>query len=110
MAFCLGRPGENRGSEFGFFQFHIVVNLFSLGGRLFLITCNKMVHTLPSSFLLPIIIYHCENDQLLAKMYQEKEKINPKKRPGKVHIKELNYCSSCSPRMLEKALISAHGK
>ena len=31
---------------------------------LFLITCNRTVHTLPSSFLFHIIIYHCENYQL----------------------------------------------
>ena len=29
----------------------------------FLITWNRTVHTLPSSFLFPIIIYHCENYQ-----------------------------------------------
>ena len=60
MAFCLGRPGSNPGSEFGFFQFRIAVNLFSLGVGLFLITCNKTVHTLPSSFLFPIITYLCK--------------------------------------------------
>ena len=40
MAFCLGRPGSNPGTDLGFFQFRIVVNLFSLGVSLFLITCN----------------------------------------------------------------------
>jgi hypothetical protein len=44
----------------GFFQFRIAVNLFSLGVGLFLIACNRTVHTLPSSFLFPIIIYHCK--------------------------------------------------
>ena len=61
MAFCLGRLGSNPGLDFGFFQFRIAVNLFSLGVGLFLLTYNRMVHTLPSSFLFPIIIYHCEN-------------------------------------------------
>ena len=51
MAFSLGRPGSNPRSDFGFFQFRTAVNLFSLGVGLFLITCNRMVHTLPSSFL-----------------------------------------------------------
>ena len=51
VAFCLGRPGSNPRSDFGFFQFRIAVNLFSLGVGLFLITYNRMVHTLPSSFL-----------------------------------------------------------
>ena len=37
--------------------------------------CTRTVHTLPSSFLFPIIIYHC-------KIYQEKENIN-KKEAGK---------------------------
>ena len=64
MAFCLGRRGLNPGLDFGFFQFRIAANLFSQGVGLFLITCNRMVHTLPSSFLFPIIIYHCENYQL----------------------------------------------
>ena len=30
------------------------------GCRAFLITCSRMVHTIPSSLLLPIIIYQCE--------------------------------------------------
>ena len=37
MAFCLGRPGSNPGTDFTFFQFRIAVNLFSLGVGLFLI-------------------------------------------------------------------------
>ena len=64
MAFCLGRPGSNPGLEFGFFQFRIAVNLFSLSVGLFLITCNRTMHTLSSSFLFPIIVYHCANYQL----------------------------------------------
>ena len=36
MAFCLGRPGSNPGTDYGFIQFRIAVNLFSLGVRLFL--------------------------------------------------------------------------
>ena len=63
VAFCLGRPGSNPRSDFGFFQFRIAVNLLLLGVGLFLITCNRTVHTLPSSFLFTII-YHSENYQL----------------------------------------------
>ena len=51
------------GQTLAFFQFRIAVNLFSLGVGLFLITCNRTVQTLPSSFLFPIIIYHSENYQ-----------------------------------------------
>ena len=64
MTFCLGRPGSNPGSDFGFFQFRNADNLFSLGVGLFLMTCYRMMHILPSSFLFLIIIYHCENYQL----------------------------------------------
>ena len=64
MAFSLGRLGSNLGSDFGFFQFRIAINLFSLGVGLFLITCNRTVHSLPSSFLFPFIIYYCKNYQL----------------------------------------------
>ena len=52
------------GRTLAFFQFRIAVNLFSLGVRLFLLTYNRTVHTLPSSFLFPFIIYLCENYQL----------------------------------------------
>ena len=52
------------GSGLWLFQFRIAVNLFSLGVGLYLLTSNRTVHTLPSPFLFPIIIYHCENDQL----------------------------------------------
>ena len=41
----------NPGSEFGFFQVRIAVNLFSLGAGLFLIMCYRTAHTLSSSFL-----------------------------------------------------------
>ena len=58
MSFCLGRPGSNPGMDLGFFQLRIAVNLFSLGFVLFLITCNRTFHILPSSFLFPIIIYY----------------------------------------------------
>ena len=65
-----------------FFQFRMAVNLFSLGARLFLITCNRTVHTLTSSLLLPIIIYHCENYKLLANNVPRKSK-NKSKEAGK---------------------------
>ena len=74
MAFCKNRPGSNPGTDIGFLQFRIAVNPFSLGFGLCLITCNRTVHTLSSSFLFPIIIYHCN-----LTIYQEKEKINPKR-------------------------------
>ena len=35
MAFCPGRPGSDPRSDFGFFQFRIAVNLYSLGVGLF---------------------------------------------------------------------------
>ena len=49
LAFCQGRPGLYPGTDLGFFQFRVVVNLFSLGVRLLLKSCNKTVHTLPYS-------------------------------------------------------------
>ena len=80
MAFCLGRPGSNPRSDFGFFQFRIADNLCSLGVVLFLKTCNRMVYTLPSSFLFPIIIFHCENNQIANYFPRErKNNINPKR-------------------------------
>ena len=70
MAFCLTRPGSNPRTDLGFFQFRIAVNLLLLGVQLFLIMFNRMVHTLPSSFLFPIIIYHCKiNQSLYNKAY-----------------------------------------
>ena len=57
LALCLGRPGLNPRTDFGFFLFSLVV-------RLFLIACNRSVNTLPSSFLFPLIVYQCENYQL----------------------------------------------
>ena len=95
MAFCLGRPGSNPGLDFGFFQFKIAVNLFSLGVGLFLIRCNRTVHSLPSSFLFTIVkIINCK-----LTMYQEKGKINPKRgqeRPIlKKTIKKLHNIEPC---------------
>ena len=49
-------------------------SLFSLGVGLFLTTCNRTMHTLPSSLLFPIIIYHCENYQFQANNVKKKEK------------------------------------
>ena len=51
MGFCLGRPGSNPGDRLGIFLFRISVTLFSMGVELFLITCNRTVHILHSSFL-----------------------------------------------------------
>ena len=83
MAFCLGRLGSNPGSQFGFLQSRIAVNLFSLGVGLFLITCIGTVHTpLPSSFLFPIIIYRCKIINFKLKMFQ----LNPKNLPGNANI------------------------
>ena len=47
-----------------------------------------MVQTLPSSFLFPIIIYHCENYQLYVNNVPRKSKNKSKKRLGKAHIKK----------------------
>ena len=56
IVFCLGRPGLNPGMDLGFFQFRTAANLFSLGVGLFIIMCYRMMHTLLSYFLFPIII------------------------------------------------------
>ena len=48
----------------GLFLFRIAINQFILGVGLFLITCNRTVHTLASSFLFTIIIYHCITSEL----------------------------------------------
>ena len=61
-------------TDIGFFQVRIAVNLFSLGIGLFLITCNRMMYPLPSSFLFPIIIYDCENYQLYYRIVPRKKK------------------------------------
>ena len=74
MAFCLGRPGLNPGWDFGFFQFRIAVNQFSLGVRLFL-----------SYFLSSFTIVKIINFKLA--IFQEKGKINSKL-VGKAHIKK----------------------
>ena len=60
MTFCLDRPGSNPGTDLGFYSSENVVNLFSLGAGLFLMTCYRTVHTLPSSNLFPFIIYYCK--------------------------------------------------
>ena len=93
MAFCLGRPGLNPGLDLGFFQFRIALNLFSLGVGLFLIAYNRMVHTLPSSFLFLIIIYHCENYHLQANNLPRKRRNKSKKMPGKAHILKMFWKS-----------------
>ena len=53
----------NHGTDLGFFQLRIDVSLFSFGVGLFLIMCYRMVHALPPSFMLPILISHCKIDQ-----------------------------------------------
>ena len=60
MAFCLSRPGSNPMTDFKNFQFRIADNLFSLSVGIFQIMCNRTVHTIPFSFLFPIIIYNCQ--------------------------------------------------
>ena len=44
------------------------------------------MHTLPSSFLFPTIIYHCQIYQLQSNNVRRKGKMKSKKRPGKAHI------------------------
>ena len=56
-----GQAGFKSWDGLGLFQLGMAVNLFSLGDGLFLMTCNRMVHSIPSSFMLPIIIYHRKN-------------------------------------------------
>ena len=77
IAFCLGRPGLNLGTDLGFFQFRIVVNL--TGCWFFKITFSRTAHSLPSSFLFPIIIYHFKISQLKSINLPRKRKINPKR-------------------------------
>ena len=48
----------------GLFWLRIAVDLFSGFDRLFLITSNRTMHTLPTSILFPFINYHCKNYQL----------------------------------------------
>ena len=79
MAFCLGRSCLNPRTDLGFFQ---SIYLYRRTG-LFLMTCKRTVQILPSSFLFPNIIYHCN-----AMQHQEKEKLI-KKRPGEAHVKKL---------------------
>ena len=74
-AFYPSRFGSNPRMGLGFFQFRFAVNLFSLGVKLFLLTCNTTVNTFPSSFLFRII----------SAMYQEKGK-NKSCRLGKANI------------------------
>ena len=72
LAFCLSRPGSYSATDLGFLHVRTAVNLLSLGIGLFLITCNRTVHTLPSCFLFTVIIYN-------RKMFQctkKKAKIN----------------------------------
>ena len=73
-AFCLDRRGSNPKTHLGFFQFRIAVSLLLHGVRLFLVTCNRMAHTLPSSFLFPIIIYHFKMYQLYFNNVQSQRK------------------------------------
>ena len=82
LAFCLDRLGSNPGTDFGFFQVRIAVNLFSLGAVLFLIRSNR-TFLLLSCFLSSFAIVKIINGN--PTMYQEKGKINTK-RLGKAHI------------------------
>ena len=42
----------------------IALKLFSLSVKLVLIMCNRTVHNVTSSFLFPIIFYHCKINHL----------------------------------------------
>ena len=66
-----------------FCQQWISVNTFLMAIRLFLLRCNRMVQTLPFSFLFPIIIYYCS-----LTMCQEKGKNKSKNRLYKAHNKK----------------------
>ena len=48
------------------------------------------MHTLPSSFLFPIIIYHCENCQFQANNVPRQGKINPKRGRERHILKKVN--------------------
>ena len=90
MVFYLNRSGFNHEADFVFFRSIFAVNLFSLGVGLFLIMCSRKVHTLISSFLFPIIIYHCRIYQLQSNTSPRKRrKLTPKedvKGPVKRHL------------------------
>ena len=49
MAFCLGRPGLNPGTDSGFFKLIISLNLFSLGVGLFQMMCNRTMRLIADS-------------------------------------------------------------
>ena len=78
MTCCQGRPGLNPRTDFWFF-FRIAVNLFSLGVWLFLITCNRTMHTHPSSFQFPSSSTIVKFINCKLTMYQEKGTIYPKR-------------------------------
>ena len=60
----------------GFFSVQNCCQTILTGCRAFLIMWNRLVHTLPSSFLSPFIIVKFFNCNLTT--HQEKEKISPK--------------------------------
>ena len=105
MAFCLGWPGSNPGTDLGFFHSRIVVILFlfSLGVGLFLIVINRAVHIL-------FLLLYCFLSSYTAVKFlnciltvlQEKGKNKNLMRPGKALIKKrrsLNttFCSRPEP-------------
>ena len=57
-------------------------------------TSHRMVHTLPSSFLFPMIIYHIIKfiSCMLSSSSSRKGKIKSKKRLGKAHFKKGLIC------------------
>ena len=107
MAFCLGQQGWNPGSDFSFFQFRIAVNLSSLGVGLLLLTVHRTVHTLPSSFLFPIIIFTIVKIvKCKLTIYHEKGKNKSKKSLGKAHIKKKQW--SLYPKVSQSDQTNCH--
>ena len=56
IAFCLARLGSNPGTDLGFFQFRIAVNLFSLRVGLF---SNNVSWNSAYSFFFFLVSYYC---------------------------------------------------
>ena len=50
--------GSNPGMGLGFFSSELMSIYYYWVLSFFLLMCNRTLHTLPSSFLFPIIIYH----------------------------------------------------
>ena len=87
MAICQGVLGLNPGTDFGFFQLRIAVNLFLLGIGIFLKMCNRTVHSFLSCFLSSLTIVKIINFN--QTVYQEKGKQSIKRPILKIYINNI---------------------